>query len=455
MSKRYPGGLISKTSVVPTRSSAPGVWTLDQAIAYTKTGTWPIGITEYNWVQYLGATASANFFGVAIDSSGFIYAAMNTGSESGGAGNSDGAIVKYDSAGNIQWQKLLGSAISDDFQGVAVDSSSNVYVVGSTVNTNFCILIAKYNTSGTLQWQRRLGGASANNDTSNRIAVDSSGNVYITGSSGANQSILTAKYDTNGNIQWQRTLNGAGIDYGDSIAVDSAGNVYITGYATGVGQGNLELIIAKYDTLGNLLFQRTFGGGLNDQGTGIVVDSSGNIYICGNSPSGGVNTDLLIAKYNTSGTLQWQRVLSRTGNDYSYDIALDSFNNLYISGGTDISAVASLIVKYDTNGNLLFQRILTGVSNPYGIAIDNLFANISMCVVGDAGSIIKLPNDGSKTGTYGSLTYSVTSAFANSEGSFVNAAASLTNASSTLANGASTLTDNNGTMTVRSKTNIL
>jgi hypothetical protein len=459
MSKRYPGGLISKTPVVPTRSSAPGVWTLDQAIAYSRAGTWPIGVTGYYLIQYLGATGTTTCYDVAIDSSGYIYVAMDGGNEGGGGA----AIVKYDPAGNIQWQKFLGST-DEDFRSVAVDSSGNVYVTGRQFySTSYAYLIAKYDSSGNLLWQRRLNASTPQYGFG--IAVDPSENAYVTGYSNTLDSIVIAKYSASGILQWQRRLNALNsAELGDSIAVDSSGNVYIIGYTTNtVGVDHLDIIIAKYDTSGNILWQRTLGSAsnLNDDGTGIAVDPSGNIYICSNSPTGFASggaaaaansaTDILIAKYDTSGNILWQRVLSRSGYDACLDIALDSSNNLYVCGSTDIQANTSLIVKYDTSGNLLFQRLLTGASNAYGITIDQSNFFNDMCVVGANGFITKLPSDGSKTGTYDSFTYSVTSAFANSAGSFVNAASILDASVAGLTNGATTLISNNGTMTITSK----
>ena len=447
MSMRYRGGIISATSPTISTSSASGFWNITQQMQARSAGTWPIGLSVYNWIISLDSGVFPN--GVVIDSSGYIHVAIEN-STVGNLGFGDAAIIKFDPAGNIAWQKILGSANNEEFNSVAVDSSGNVYAVGTSTaaSTNNCVLIAKYNTSGILQWQRTLGGAVAAGDYGYGIAVDSSGNAYIIGQSGAATSILIAKYDTSGTLQWQRTLNGASTDLGDAITVDSSSNVYIIGYATNVGQGALEIIIAKYNTSGTLQWQRTFGSGSNDVGNGIKVDSSGNIYICCSSPTGGPNSDLVITKYDTSGNLLWQRLLSRTGSDVPYDIEVDSFGNVYVCGFTDIASDTSVIVKYDTLGNLVWQRTLSGLSSQplAGIAIDPSGLN-SLCVVGGGNGVIaKLPNDGSKTGTYSGFTYSVTSSFANSAGSFVNATATLTNAASTLANTAGTLTNNNGTM---------
>ena len=106
---------------------------------------------------------------------------------------------------------------------------------------------------------------------------------------------------------WLATLGGTGDDYGRGIAVDSSGNVYVTGYTTSDGAGGADISISKYNTSGVIQWQRTLGGTGIDYGYGIAVDSSGNVYVTGHTGSDGAGgNDISISKYNTSGTIQWQ-----------------------------------------------------------------------------------------------------------------------------------------------------
>ena len=419
------------------------------------------------WIAALGGTSNDFGGGIAVDSSGNVYVTGKT--ESAGAGGSDFLIAKYDSSGAIQWQRTFGGTADDQGYGVTVDSSGNVYVVGFTYSAGSGLqdwLIAKYNASGTIQWQRVLGGT--NYDVAQSVAVDSSGNVYVTGhtgTTGTDDDVLIVKFNASGTIQWQRKLGGIGYEYGYGIALDSSGNVYIGGQTGSTGAGQNDFLIAKYNTSGTIQWQRTLGGTGNDSGQAVAVDSSGNVYITGYQDSAGAgNYDFLIAKYNTSGTIQWQRTLGGTSSDFGRAIAVDSSGNVYVTGqshSTGANAPDVLIAKYNTSGTIQWQRALGGTGSEQGFAItvDNLG---NVYVTGQTASagygsndflIAKLPDDGSLTGTYGSFTYAsssltdASSFVTDASSSLTDASSSLTDASSSLTDAASSLTSSTTSMT--------
>jgi hypothetical protein len=178
--------------------------------------------------------------------------------------------VKYNSSGTKQWTKQLGSSGYDTGSGVTVDSSDNIYVTGTTSggldgNTNSGdqdIFLVKYNSSGTKQWTKQLGTSAT--DIGNGVTVDSSDNIYVTGSTGGGldgntnsgwRDIFLVKYNSSGTKQWTKQLGTSGIDWGYEVTVDSSNNIYVTGSTGGGLDGNTssggnDLILVKYNSSG-------------------------------------------------------------------------------------------------------------------------------------------------------------------------------------------------------------
>jgi acyl-CoA thioesterase FadM len=202
------------------------------------------------------------------------------------------------------------------------------------------------------RWTRQLGTSGW--DMGYGIAVDGSGNVYVTGeteggldgnpSAGGND-IFVVKYDSAGVKQWVRQLGTGGWDVGYGIAVDGSGNVYVTGETEGGLDGNPsaggnDIFVVKYDSAGVKQWVRQLGTGGWDVGYGIAVDGSGNVYVTGwteggldGNPSAGL-TDIFVVKYDSAGVKQWVRQLGTSGWDVGYGIAVDGSGNVYVTGET-------------------------------------------------------------------------------------------------------------------------
>lgn len=414
------------------------------------------------WMGTLGSTGNGDLgYAVAFDSLGSVYLA-------GLFGGGGLELVKYSSTGLIQWQRKLGGISNNDVAyGVAIDSSNNVYIVGTHfITSTYDIVLAKYNSSGTIQWQRRLtGGGGGQGDAGYAIAVDSSSNIYVCGESNNSGSpdIQIAKYDSSGTIQWQRRLDSVaysinGDDRGYGIAVDTSGNVYIGGIASNAAS-TFDGCITKYNSTGTIQWQRTLN--VTSQNTyvyAIAVDSSGNPYITGQWRDAGTN-ELFVIKYDTSGTLQWQRSLggSGTGDQDGKGIAVDSSSNVYVCGSSSNATVDFQIAKYNTSGTIQWQRSLSSSISDFGenIAVDS---SNNMYIIGSSNVstsgydflFSKLPDDGSKTGTYTvggySFTYASTS-LTDAAATLTSSASSLTDSASTLTDAASSLTDAATTLT--------
>jgi len=298
------------------------------------------------WVaRYSGPGNDMDFANaIAVDSSGNVYV---TGSSRGSGTGFDYATVKYDSSGQQQWvTRYNGPGNGDDeAYGIAVDASGNVYVTGYSVGsgTSNDYTTIKYNSAGQEQWEARYNGPSNSDDYGRAIGIDGSDNIYVTGSSVDSVNgfdYATVKYDSSGQQQWVARYNGPGNqdDEPYAMALDSAGNVYVTGYSTSSDSG-YDYTTIKYDPSGNQLWVGRYNGEANllDIAYAIALDACGNIYVTGWSvglgPSG-TSYDYATVKYDSSGQQQWVERYNGTGDldDQAYAIAVDASANVYVTG---------------------------------------------------------------------------------------------------------------------------
>ena len=248
----------------------------------------------------------------------------------------------------------------DEARGVATDSSGNVYVVGGTKGNLNGIsnsgrtdaFVIKFNSSGTRQWTKKLG--TWQNDLANGVATDSSGNFYVTGftyqhldgnTSAGNADLFVVKYNSSGKKQWTKQLGTSKHDRARGVATDSSGNVYVTGDTYGGLDGNTsagynDLFVVKYLDNGTKQWTKQLGTSSTDLANGVATDSSGNVYVAGGTYGGldgntnAGNSDLFVVKYNSSGTKQWTKQMGSSSRDYDYGVATDSSRNVYVSGDT-------------------------------------------------------------------------------------------------------------------------
>jgi len=391
---------------------------------------------KHIWSKRFGGSSDDRGYSVSVDSSGNVYITgwfVDSTIDFGGgaltnAGGSDIFLAKFDSNGNHKWSKRFGGSNWDYGNSVSVDSSGNVYITGgfesSTIDfgggalTNAggnckdypCsdIFLAKFDSNGNHKWSRRFGGG--NDDWGTSVSVDSSGNVYITGyfnsstidfgggalTNAGYSDIFLAKFDSNGNHLWSKSFGGSSDDYGYSVSVDSSGNVYITGgfesSTIDFGGGTLtnayigiaDIFLAKFDSNGKHLWSKRFGGSYGDYGSSVSVDSSGNVYITGYFWSstidfgGGALTnaggsDIFLAKFDSNGNHLWSKRFGGSDNDYGNSVSVDSSGNVYITGYfysstidfgggalTNAGWADIFLAKFDSNGNHLWSKRFGG-----------------------------------------------------------------------------------------------
>jgi Beta-propeller repeat/Putative binding domain, N-terminal len=383
-------------------------------------------------------------------------------------------LARYDAAKPIVidpvlvYSTYLGGNNSDFGYGIAVDSSGNAYVTGSTPSTNFPTtnplqasnlgfgdldaFVTKINASGSARvYSTYLGGGGPDNGRG--IAVDSSGNAYVVGYTGASNFPLkvpiqssyggsgadafVTKINAAGSaLVYSTYLGGSGSDFGYGIAVDGAGNAYVIGGTQSSDFPTSNSLQANYDGVGDAfvtkinaagsayVYSTYLGGSGYDIGYGIAADATGNAYVTGVTQSidfptmnplqasyrGNVdeneNGDAFVTKINPSGSAYvYSTYLGGSGGDAGYGIALDSSGNAYVTGRADSSDFPTtnplqtyagigntFVTKINTAGSeYIYSTYLGGsaASLGFGIAVDG---SGNAYVTGDAGANLTTVN---------------------------------------------------------------
>ena len=232
-----------------------------------------------------------------VDSIGNVYITGDSESLHDTNYFADITTIKYDFSGTVVWvNRFISSDIKSSYcNGLAKDNNNNIYITGFLIdNSNLeDILTIMYNTSGQLQWTKVFNGGANSNDRGLKIIVDNDNNIVVGGTcvtdtTGGDFCLL--KYTLNGNFIWGKTHNGYLDDYMEALQIDFQSNYYFTG----------NFFNAKYDKNGNLKWiEPSLVGGRYLNGKSIFVDTSFNIFVCGDYYESGPNQlDIITIKYS-------------------------------------------------------------------------------------------------------------------------------------------------------------
>lgn len=363
---------------------------------------------NFVWSKSIGGPLHEEGKSITVDSAGNVYstgyfnATVDFDPGAGvynltSAGGLDVYIVKLDSGGNFVWSKSFGGADSDFALSIALDPSGvgNIYTTGvfnDTVDFNpdsgvfnlfssgsYDMFLSKLDASGNFLYAKTIGGISM--DHAYSIALDTSGNVYITGlyaatvdfdpdslgsfilTSAGSFDIFILKMDASGNFVWAKSLGGTGSDWGLAIAIDLGGNIYTTGYFSGgiadfdpgPGVFNLssvggirDIFISKLNTSGNFVWAKSIGSTSDDLGWSLKVDPTNNGYIYTTGafsdtadfdPGQGVFNltaigiyDIFLSKLDSSGNFVWAKSMGSAIYDIGISLDIDDFGYLHMTG---------------------------------------------------------------------------------------------------------------------------
>lgn len=344
-------------------------------------------------------SAATKAFDVARDSSGNLYVVgqfqdrfvvgSTTLNSQSGVNDTDVYVLKYSAQGSLLWAKSGGAKSSEDkAMGVDVDSSGNVYVVGSMAgnqsgsfgtltvsNKGNSLFVAKLDTNGNWQWVRADAPAPSQ-EVRSKIKVDSGGNIYVSGSSGTGSfgsltfktqgpfAMYVAKLNATGSWQWLATNTGKLPSAAHHLALDKAGNVVVAGSSQTEtydslpfkSNGESDVFVGKVNPQGKWLWVQSLGSTFRDEAKSIAIDAQDNVYVTGHFQdkitvgtttytSQGIQ-DIFLGKLNGSGAWQWLSTAGGMSEDHALTLELDGQGNTYVGGFVnDKASFGSLTIQ--------------------------------------------------------------------------------------------------------------
>jgi len=310
---------------------------------------------------------------------------------------------------NIEWQKCLGGTGSDDhpyltktsdggFVSVSMTSSNDGDVVGNHGSNDFWLI--KFNSEGATEWKKTYGGTKS--DAPSEIIQTPDGGYLMVGNSLSNNGDVSinrgqndfwvVKTDGSGNLQWQKTYGGGSIDAADAVISTSEGGYLVAGTTqsqngnvTGFHGGVTDAWVIKISPIGNLEWQKCYGGTGNESFRDIIIPAEGGFILVGSTSStdGDVignhgSIDFWMVKIGNSGLLEWQKCFGGSQMESAYEIHKINQNGFIIVGSTesnngDVNGghgnYDAWIIKLDNNSNFLWKTCFGGSQIDYGTSL--------------------------------------------------------------------------------------
>jgi len=336
------------------------------------------------WASIIGGLSADRVLSTQPTSDGGYVLAGHTASY--GIGFYDAWCVKLDSKGNVQWQKTYGGPDFELAYDIKETADGGYVFVGTTTSFGaspgegdfWCV---KLDSSGNVQWQRTYGGARAEDATA--IAVASGGGYFIAGftySFGLGEDdIWCIKIDSSGNILWQRTYGGGEFDYAEAMISTGDGGCIAVGSTSSLGVGGYsDAWCVKLDASGNVQWQKTYGGPNSDHAYTVARTTDGGYVVAGETSSFGAGkTDAWCLKIDSSGNVQWQKAYGGLNYDRAKSTAGTSDGGCVIAGVTFTTVAGDSDTwcrKLDSSGNVQWQKIYGGAfedgANSVAVASD-------------------------------------------------------------------------------------
>jgi hypothetical protein len=290
-------------------------------------------------------------------------------------GGHEAYLIKMNSTGNIQWQKIFGRpGVNKGVQLSDAIQTNNGYVAAGTVSEGVLgtadLFVVSTNSQGIVNWMRIY--SMAGDEFGYKIRETRDGGFMIAGHSfpSSNEAnILLIRMDSQGTIRWQKILDPGGYDVFPDLQTTSDGNFILAASTTFLGE---DAVVMKFDDAGNIIWSKTYSAPGNDGALGIRQTSDGG-YVVSGWAQGSINTlDVWVFKLTPSGNIQWQNQYGGAKNDSSVGVTVGKDGNFFVTGYTlsfGSGREDVWVLKLSPTGQVLFEKTYGGPKGDWPVSI--------------------------------------------------------------------------------------
>ena len=333
------------------------------------------------WSERYGNLGRDNGRSVAVDAAGNIaMGGLFSGEVDFGSGTTwsaqgtDGYAVVYSPQGKFLWGRSFGGQGDDVVSSVAFDPKGNLIVAGwfsHSITLGERVLesagaddlfVAKLRAGGDLVWAHHYGGIDV--DAVDAIAVSPQGDIVVAGvfrqtitlggnvhKSTGGADIFLFKLDAMGKLLWSRSIGSYGLDYARDVAIVAQGGIILSGEFSGtlrfrgqtlVSNGDRDVFLGRFDSAGNHIWSKGFGGPFPELAFGLAVDSGGHIVVSGSyfheinfggpTHRSAGESDIFLARFAYDGSYLWSKSFGEHRKDSGLGVATDGFGNIVFTG---------------------------------------------------------------------------------------------------------------------------
>jgi hypothetical protein len=335
-------------------------------------------------------------------------------------GGDDICVVKIDSLGKIIWKRKYGGWLNDHGISITLTTDSNLIIIGNTTSndgdfgginnggTDICIL--KLNMNGDLLWRKLIGGTE--NENVRHLICTQDGGYVITGSSNSDDGdfrdmridndssihgdLYVIKLDNVGNIVWKKSYGGTQYDEGVSIIELKDHSFIVSGNSRNIDgdfmnskKGNIDVVLFKIDSLGNMIWNLSFGGNVDEGVYSMIRTKDEGIVLTGITNSNDQDfrsmnkggEEIFTIKFDTNGNLLWKKTYGGTDFDRSFSVTTDITGNLLYTGtsrsnngdfnGMNYGWDDIVVFKLDLNGEIIWKKTIGGLYGEEGKSISS------------------------------------------------------------------------------------